>query len=185
MRPTPTRIALILAAALPTLPVASAPAALESRAATDAATQALSAAAEAAAIPTPAAAPEPAQKSAEPAAEPAALPPPLAAPPERAPRPAAPAKRSPPSQAKAPPAVGTAPGYYINVGLFAEEANARKAQAQLLNEGLPAFRQEIVTGKKRRLRVRVGPFSKRADANAAARTIRSMALEAAVIKRPP
>lgn len=176
---------LLQAAALPTLPVASAPAALESRAATDAATQALSAAAEAAAIPTPAAAPEPAQKSAEPAAEPAALPPPLAAPPERAPRPAAPAKRSPPSQAKALPAVGTAPGYYINVGLFAEEANARKAQAQLLNEGLPAFRQEIVTGKKRRLRVRVGPFSKRADANAAARTIRSMALEAAVIKRPP
>ena len=30
------------------------------------------------------------------------------------------------------PTVGTAPGYYINVGLFAEEANARKTQARLL-----------------------------------------------------
>lgn len=81
--------------------------------------------------------------------------------------------------------VGTAAGYYINVGLFAEEANARKAQARLLNEGLPAFRQEISAGKKRRLRVRVGPFADRAEADAAARTIRAMGLEAVVIRLWP
>lgn len=79
--------------------------------------------------------------------------------------------------------VGTAPGYYINVGLFADEANARKAQARLLNEGLPAFRQELQSAKGRRIRVRVGPYESRARADAAAASIRAMALEAVVFKQ--
>ncbi|WP_440112933.1 SPOR domain-containing protein [Acidovorax sp. BL-A-41-H1] len=82
------------------------------------------------------------------------------------------------------PTVGTAAGYYINVGLFAEEANARKAQARLLNEGLPAFRQELDGAKGRRIRVRVGPYDTRAQADAAAESIRAMALEAVVFKQP-
>lgn len=162
---------------------------------TDAAAQPHGSAAEAAAIPAAPAEPARAQAQSEPAAF---APPASAAPMEPASRPAAPARRSSPAPAKAlapetadtPPAanynalppVGTVPGYYINVGLFAEEANARKAQARLLNEGLPAFRQEIRTGKKRRLRVRVGPYGDRADADAAAATIRSMTLEAVVIR---
>lgn len=81
------------------------------------------------------------------------------------------------------PAVGTVQGYYINVGLFAEEANARKAQARLLNEGLPAFRQELNSAKGRRIRVRVGPYESRAQADAAAASIRAMALEATVFKQ--
>lgn len=82
-----------------------------------------------------------------------------------------------------PAPVGTVAGYYINVGLFAEEPNARKAQARLLNEGLPAFRQEISSAKGRRIRVRVGPYSSRAQADAAAASIRAMALEAVVFKQ--
>ncbi len=81
------------------------------------------------------------------------------------------------------PLVGTAPGYYINVGLFADEANARKAQARLLNEGLPAFRQELQSAKGRRIRVRVGPYNNRAGADAAATSIRAMGLEAIVFKQ--
>ena len=81
------------------------------------------------------------------------------------------------------PSVGATPGYYINVGLFAEEANARKTQARLLNEGLPAFRQELQTAKGRRIRVRVGPYDSRARADAAAATIRAMSLEAVVFKQ--
>jgi cell division septation protein DedD len=80
--------------------------------------------------------------------------------------------------------VGTAAGYYINVGLFAEEANARKTQARLLNEGLPAFRQELDGAKGRRIRVRVGPYGTRAQADATAESIRAMALEAVVFKQP-
>lgn len=81
------------------------------------------------------------------------------------------------------PTVGTAAGYYINVGLFAEEANARKTQARLLNEGLPAFRQELNNSKGRRIRVRVGPYATRAQADAAAEAIRAMALDAVVFKQ--
>ncbi len=83
------------------------------------------------------------------------------------------------------PTVGTAAGYYINVGLFADEANARKAQARLLNEGLPAFRQELnaSSGSGRRIRVRVGPYPGRTEADAAAASIRSMGLEAVVFRQ--
>ncbi len=79
--------------------------------------------------------------------------------------------------------MGTSQGYYINVGLFAEEANARKTQARLLNEGLPAFRQELNNSKGRRIRVRVGPYATRAQADAAAEAIRAMALDAVVFKQ--
>ena len=82
-----------------------------------------------------------------------------------------------------PPAVGSTPGYYINVGLFAEEANARKAQARLLNEGLPAFRQALETPKGKRIRVRVGPYTTTREAQAAAAQIRALKLEAVVFKQ--
>ena len=82
-----------------------------------------------------------------------------------------------------PPPAGSLPGYYINVGLFAQEANARKAQARLLNEGLPAFRQELSTPAGRRIRVRVGPYPTRALANKAADTIKAMQLEAVVFRQ--
>ena len=102
----------------------------------------------------------------------------------------APASATAPAAAPAPTttspplaAVGTAAGYYINVGLFANEANARKAQARLLNEGLPAFRQELDSPKGRRIRVRVGPYDTRAAADNAAGAIRAMALEAVVFKQ--
>jgi len=137
--------------------------------------------------PPEAQAPAPAQ-----AAPPEATKPPAArAPTASRPAPAAKAKASASTPAPSAPAasdalpapVGTAAGYYINVGLFAEEANARKAQARLLNEGLPAFRQEIAGAKGRRIRVRVGPYASRAQADAAAASIRAMALEAVVFKQ--
>lgn len=198
-------------ATISALPVASEPAALPSPAATDSAAPTQLPASETMPTPVPAAAseqsPAPAPAPA-PAAQPqpAASTPPAAAPPAQAADKVAPPKRLSPPQARARasapdtpaappdttasastaqplPAVGTAPGYYINVGLFAEEANARKAQARLLNEGLPAFRQETRVGKKRRLRVRVGPYSDRADADAAAITIRAMGLDALVARQ--
>ncbi len=194
-------------ATISALPVASEPAALPSPAATDSAAPTQLPASETMPTPVPAAAPEQAPAPA-PAAQPqpAASSPPAAAPLAQAADKVAPPKRPSPPQAKARastpdapaappdttasastaqplPAVGTAPGFYINVGLFAEEANARKAQARLLNEGLPAFRQETQVGKKRRLRVRVGPYSDRADADAAAITIRAMGLDALVARQ--
>jgi cell division septation protein DedD len=79
--------------------------------------------------------------------------------------------------------VGSASGFYINVGLFADETNARKAQSRLLNEGLPAFRQPLESAKGRRIRVRVGPYDTKAAADAAAQAIQGMGLEAVVFKK--
>jgi outer membrane biosynthesis protein TonB len=92
-----------------------------------------------------------------------------------------------PAQASSPAAseatVGTAPGFYINVGLFAEEGNARKAQSRLLNEGLPAFRQTLDSAKGTRIRVRVGPFTSRTEAQAAAASIRALELDAVIFEK--
>ena len=81
--------------------------------------------------------------------------------------------------------VGSAPGFYINVGLFADESNARKAQSRLLNEGLPAFRQTLDGAKGTRVRVRVGPYASRSQAEAAAATVQALGLEAVVFRKQP
>lgn len=79
--------------------------------------------------------------------------------------------------------MGKAPGYYINVGLFAQESNARTAQAKLLNEGLPVFRQTTGSNDARRTRVRVGPFATDAEAQTAVKKIKSLGLDALVYKK--
>lgn len=72
--------------------------------------------------------------------------------------------------------------YFINVGLFAKEANARKAQATLQEAGLSPSTQEIGTGPGKRTRLRAGPFDTRAEAEAAAEKIRALKLEAQVFQ---
>lgn len=182
------------AAAVPA-PVAPAPAADAPPAATVAAPKptappasAPPAAAKAFTPATKASAPKPATPAASTRAPTAAASTPAPTRREAASRPNASAKPKAPAAAAssadtALPTVGTAPGYYINVGLFAEEANARKTQARLLNEGLPAFRQELNNSKGRRIRVRVGPYATRARADTAAEAIRAMALDAVVFKQ--
>ena len=100
---------------------------------------------------------------------------------------AEPARPKPTAAAQAPAedlaTVGSAPGFYINVGLFADESNARKAQSRLLNEGLPAFRQTLDDAKGTRVRVRVGPYASRSQAEAAATTVKALGLEAVVFRK--
>ena len=72
--------------------------------------------------------------------------------------------------------------YFINVGLFAKQANARKAQAALQEAGLRPSMQEIGTGPGQRTRLRAGPFDTRTEAEAAAEKIRALRLEAQVIQ---
>jgi cell division septation protein DedD len=72
--------------------------------------------------------------------------------------------------------------YFINVGLFAKEANARKAQVALQEAGLSPTTQEIGTGQGKRTRLRAGPFDTLAQAEAAAETIRALKLEAQVFQ---
>ncbi|WP_029709849.1 SPOR domain-containing protein, partial [Rhodoferax saidenbachensis] len=71
----------------------------------------------------------------------------------------------------------------INVGLFAEETNARNAHTKLLDAGLVAFTEEMKTPKGKRIRVRVGPFEAIGDADAAAERIRGLGLDAELFQR--
>ena len=86
----------------------------------------------------------------------------------------------PASPAAVAPTVSKA--YFINVGLFAKEANARKAQAALQKAGLSPSTQEIGTGQGKRTRLRAGPFDTRTEAEAAAEKIRALRLEAQVFQ---
>jgi cell division protein FtsN len=71
----------------------------------------------------------------------------------------------------------------INVGLFAEEANAIKVHTQLTEAGLPATMQTVEGPRGPRTRVRAGPFTDRASAEAAAQRIRAMGLEAQIYRQ--
>ena len=132
-------------------------------------------------------APPPASKATTPAK--ASAPAPAASKTASATKSAEPARPKPTAAAKAPAedlaTVGSAPGFYINVGLFADESNARKAQSRLLNEGLPAFRQTLDGAKGTRVRVRVGPYASRSEAEAGAATVKALGLEAVVFRKQP
>ena len=132
-------------------------------------------------------APPPASRASAPAK--ASTPAPAASKTASATKSAEPARPKPTAAAKAPvedlATVGSAPGFYINVGLFADESNARKAQSRLLNEGLPAFRQTLDGAKGTRVRVRVGPYASRSQAEAAAATVQALGLEAVVFRKQP
>lgn len=86
--------------------------------------------------------------------------------------------------AMAPLVVASAPAiaqhFYINVGLFSKETNARKAHRKLRDAGLAAFRQELDTPKGLRIRVRVGPFDTQSEADAVAAKIHALKLDAVV-----
>ena len=74
-------------------------------------------------------------------------------------------------------------GYYINVGLFAVPANGAGAQQKLKKLGLPVY-SELVEAKNGPVtRVRVGPYAKRSQADAAAKKVRAAKLDAFVFKR--
>lgn len=70
--------------------------------------------------------------------------------------------------------------YVVNVGMFAQENNARNALTQLTDADLPASTQSVKTGQGTRTRVRVGPFDTQAEAERAADKVRTLGLEAQV-----
>ena len=73
--------------------------------------------------------------------------------------------------------------FAINVGLFADEGNARRAEALLHEAGLQVEVQTLNTPKGPMTRVRVGPFPEREAAEEAATGIRALGLEAVVFSR--
>lgn len=126
--------------------------------------------------------------SAEPAPVPVALP--TVAAPVSAPEPVPmPAPAPPPAQTEAKPTVATAAaepirprlnGPVVNVGLFADPANARRVQERLAAARLPVVVDPVESSRGTLSRVRVGPFADKAQAEKAAAKVRALGLEAQV-----
>ena len=137
------------------------------------------------------AAPKPAPAAAAP------TPAPAPAPVATAPAPAKPAAPSPaeadrarallegkpataPASAAAKPAAA-AERLVVQVGAFSEEAGARAVRQKLEGAGLKTYTHVAQTPDGKRIRVRVGPFENRADAEKAAARVKALGLTAAVL----
>jgi cell division septation protein DedD len=72
--------------------------------------------------------------------------------------------------------------FALQVGAFANEENARKAQAKLQAAGFKAYLEDLETSQGKRIRVRVGPFATRAEAEKAAPQVKALDLPALLVK---
>lgn len=71
-------------------------------------------------------------------------------------------------------------GFGVAVGMFAVADNAERVAAQLSRAGLPVLSDPVESARGRLIRVRVGPFERRDQADAAAVRVRALGLEARV-----
>lgn len=72
--------------------------------------------------------------------------------------------------------------YVVQIGAFAEVTGAREARAKVEGMGLKTYTQVIESDSGRRIRVRVGPYATKAEADKAAAKIKAGGLQAAVLK---
>jgi cell division septation protein DedD len=97
-------------------------------------------------------------------------------------KPIQPVKTAKPEKpAKAPTSAADKP-YFINVGLFAVAANAERAHARLLEAQLPSTLNELSSNKGPQIRVRVGPFASKSDAQEAVKKIKALQLDAMIVQ---
>jgi DedD protein len=122
---------------------------------------------------------------------------------EPAPAPKAETKAEPKAEAKAPaakpaddgnraralldgkdaakPTAADAGRFIVQVGAFADADKAREARLKVERAGVTTYTQVVETPEGKRTRVRVGPFSSKAEAEKAAAKIRGLDLPAAIL----
>lgn len=98
---------------------------------------------------------------------------------------AAPAPVAAPRPARAASAAQQRYVWVIQVGAYAQEANAQKALAQVQGLGLEAGAESFESPKGKLMRVRVGPFMRQAEADQAALRIKTLDLPVLVIRQRP
>ncbi len=74
-----------------------------------------------------------------------------------------------------------APRFIVQVGAFAEEAKAREVRAKLEKAGIKTYTHVAQTKEGKRIRVRVGPFATKEEAQKAVDKIKSLQLGASVL----
>lgn len=86
------------------------------------------------------------------------------------------------ASASAPVAAGAQDGrLVVQVGAFADATKAREVRLRLEKAGLKTYTQVAETAGGKRIRVRVGPFGSKAEAEKAASKIKSLDLPAAIL----
>ena len=71
--------------------------------------------------------------------------------------------------------------FIVQVGAFADADKAREARSKLERAGLKTYTQVVDTKDGKRVRVRVGPLTSRAEADKAASRIKGLGLSASVL----
>ena len=80
------------------------------------------------------------------------------------------------------PKAGDAVRSVVQVGAYADLAKAKEARAKLESAGFKTYTQEIDTKDGKRIRVRVGPFATKEEADKTAEKIRKLNLQTSVLK---
>jgi DedD protein len=102
------------------------------------------------------------------------------APKELAKEPPKEAKEAPKEVAKKDDAAGAQGRFVVQVGAFSDATAAREMRQKVEKLGLKTFTQVVETADGRRIRVRVGPFASREDAEKAADKVKSAGLSTAL-----
>lgn len=71
--------------------------------------------------------------------------------------------------------------FIVQVGAYSEAARVREARQKVEKAGLKTYTQEVETPDGKRVRVRVGPFGTRAEADKAAAKIKGLDLPASIL----
>ncbi|MEY3461404.1 MAG: hypothetical protein RLZZ03_1057 [Pseudomonadota bacterium] len=131
----------------------------------------------------PAPAPAPAPAAAAPVAAVTPAPVPVAAPPPAAARPADDSSRAKALLEGKPVPPESAPELrlVVQVGAFADAAKAREVRQKLEKAGLKTYTQVADTKDGKRIRVRVGPFASKEEADKAADKIKTLDLTATIL----
>ena len=72
--------------------------------------------------------------------------------------------------------------FVVQVGAFSDAAKAQEARAKLERAGLKTYTQVVQPKEGKRIRVRVGPFESKGDADKTAEKIRKLDLPASVLE---
>lgn len=79
------------------------------------------------------------------------------------------------------PAAAAAGRFVVQVGAFGDAAKAQEARNKLTRSGLATYVQSVDTKDGKRIRVRVGPFASKADADRAAAKVKGLDLPASIL----
>ena len=84
-------------------------------------------------------------------------------------------------EGKTPDAAAAAQRFVVQVGAFADDDKAREVRQKLEKAGLKTYTHVADTKDGKRLRVRVGPFASKADADRAAAKVKGLDLPASIL----